>query len=263
MIICVFCQQVCDPAPTTRGWSAVGNQQGLHFDCAAKVLVDATKTNKQNIPLPPILSCTTYEGKVLASKDSYYQIFLKDSGPVIGVEKVGSNAGFGFDWTHLRHLTKESAEELIAKSVELNTFFVEHAIRFCARGENGETVINEETIKRIMEVVYRWDKLCKNHNGKSWLGSEAKPVVADKARLNRTDIEKAGFEYVYKNISTHRVNANYFDDDDLRAFVDGFEFCQWCNEVSMTGPEVPLHIKYKMFYDQQQAKRHHTHEKGN
>ena len=38
---CVFCEEVCENAPTERGWSEVlkknGSRQGLHFDCARKV----------------------------------------------------------------------------------------------------------------------------------------------------------------------------------------------------------------------------------
>jgi hypothetical protein len=43
-------------------------------------------------------------------------------------------------------------------------------------------------------------------------------------------------------------------NNELRvAFIKGFEFRQWLNDVSMTGPEVPLHIKYRMFYNQKKA----------
>jgi hypothetical protein len=36
--ICVFCDQVCEPTPTERGWASTGKyKKGLHFDCAEKV----------------------------------------------------------------------------------------------------------------------------------------------------------------------------------------------------------------------------------
>jgi hypothetical protein len=35
--ICVFCSEVCEIAPTKRGWSSCGYLRGLHFDCAGKV----------------------------------------------------------------------------------------------------------------------------------------------------------------------------------------------------------------------------------
>lgn len=36
--VCVFCDAVCEPSPTKRGWASVGKyKKGLHFDCAKKV----------------------------------------------------------------------------------------------------------------------------------------------------------------------------------------------------------------------------------
>lgn len=46
MTLCVFCHQVCNPAPTDRGWTEVGNQQGLHFDCAMKVVINNVGINQ-------------------------------------------------------------------------------------------------------------------------------------------------------------------------------------------------------------------------
>lgn len=36
-VLCVFCGEVCNPAPTERGWSRINRLTGLHFDCAEKV----------------------------------------------------------------------------------------------------------------------------------------------------------------------------------------------------------------------------------
>lgn len=36
--VCIFCDQVCEPSPTNRGWASAGKyKRGLHFDCAKKV----------------------------------------------------------------------------------------------------------------------------------------------------------------------------------------------------------------------------------
>lgn len=35
--ICVFCGNICEPAPTKKGWLRVKPGEGLHFDCARKV----------------------------------------------------------------------------------------------------------------------------------------------------------------------------------------------------------------------------------
>lgn len=49
--ICVFCEEICEDAPTERGWSEVlqknGNRQGLHFDCARKVAHNADLIDKE------------------------------------------------------------------------------------------------------------------------------------------------------------------------------------------------------------------------
>lgn len=34
---CVLCNEACEPAPTTRGWSSWGYATAIHFDCARKV----------------------------------------------------------------------------------------------------------------------------------------------------------------------------------------------------------------------------------
>jgi hypothetical protein len=36
--VCVFCQDECEPAPTKRGWAHIRYGEGLHFDCAQKVV---------------------------------------------------------------------------------------------------------------------------------------------------------------------------------------------------------------------------------
>lgn len=61
-IICVFCEQFCDPAPTKRGWSSVRHGFGLHFDCAGKVadqgnamdLLENGEISKEHLPQPTI-----------------------------------------------------------------------------------------------------------------------------------------------------------------------------------------------------------------
>ena len=35
--LCVFCRELCEDAPTERGWAEVPYNKGLHFDCAKKV----------------------------------------------------------------------------------------------------------------------------------------------------------------------------------------------------------------------------------
>jgi len=46
---CVFCGEICKDAPTDRGWTDIikdGSHQGLHFDCAIKVVNNANIINK-------------------------------------------------------------------------------------------------------------------------------------------------------------------------------------------------------------------------
>ena len=46
---CVFCGEVCKPAPTKRGWASVGEHgKGLHFDCAKKVASLEIEVYKSN-----------------------------------------------------------------------------------------------------------------------------------------------------------------------------------------------------------------------
>lgn len=59
MTICVFCQQECEPAPSSRGWTAITPTTGLHFDCARKVarqgdVIDELEANEKLDKIPPI-----------------------------------------------------------------------------------------------------------------------------------------------------------------------------------------------------------------
>lgn len=44
---CVFCGEVCQPAPTKRGWTRIDFQKGLHFDCAQKVVDNGKSINRE------------------------------------------------------------------------------------------------------------------------------------------------------------------------------------------------------------------------
>jgi hypothetical protein len=46
VVTCVFCEEVCEAAPTKRGWASVKFGNGLHFDCARKVSQQGEEINK-------------------------------------------------------------------------------------------------------------------------------------------------------------------------------------------------------------------------
>ena len=48
--LCVFCNEICEDAPTERGWAEVPYNKGLHFDCARKIagIVDMPRDEEIN-----------------------------------------------------------------------------------------------------------------------------------------------------------------------------------------------------------------------
>jgi hypothetical protein len=73
--------------------------------------------------------------------------------------------------------------------------------------------------------------------------------------MTKEEIDMAALEAFPVHMMYGGGQPAYDDNEkERRAFIYGFNFRQWLEDATMTHPDIPLRIKYRMFFNQKNQK---------
>lgn len=69
------------------------------------------------------------------------------------INELGTH--YASDWKHTRFANKEQAHEYLIRNHPIEPMLVENSIRHHMVDRDGKELISEDTVKKIMESIYR------------------------------------------------------------------------------------------------------------